>query len=270
MRALKSGRLNHAYWFIHEDTEQIALTARDLTEENEVSPIIKLANEQKLTLVVPSNKVMRDYKDLWKTNSVAVLPLNVDVPDKYKKLRSASDYSKLNFLLSGTPADSRKGQLLAMSAFYSFLKDYYEKFPGKYRDFSLSLVSIGDDYVSQQIKSAGKLLGNRLKIYPSLPYEESLDITSKCNAVICCSINETFALYVAEGMYMGHVLLRNDSAGMEEQLKDGVNGFYIDTKDVRQFVKSIEKLLNKKLTDDSLKTMGEASKKIITPYAKNS
>jgi glycosyltransferase involved in cell wall biosynthesis len=269
LRALASGRIKHAYWFIHEDTAQIPFVASELTNEKETQLITDLANQGKLTLVVPSRRVQQDYMKLWKIKNVKVLPLYVDVADKYKLSRPSSDYSKLSFLLSGSPADSRKGQLMAMSAFYSFMKDYYEKSPNKYRDFTLNLVGIGDDYVSQQIKVIGKLLGKRLKIYESMPYEDSLAVTRSCNAVICCSLNETFALYVAEGMYMGHVLLRNNSAGMEEQLKDGVNGLFIDTTDIKQFTSAIERLLNKQISDDKLRQMGEASQAIIKPYSKN-
>ena len=270
LRALASRRINHAYWFIHEDTAQIPLVARELMDDKETAPITDLANKGRLTLVAPSKKVQQDYIELWKTKNVNVLPLNVDVPAKYKKPRPASDYTKINFLLSGNASDARKGQLLAISAFYSFMQEHYQKSPDKYRDFSLTLVSIANDYVSQQIKIIGKLLGKKLKIFPSMPYAESLEITSKCNAVICCSLNETFALYVAEGMYMGHVLLRNDSAGMEEQLKDGVNGFYVETGDIKQFVSTIDKMLDKKISNEKLQKMGRASQEIIKPYATNS
>jgi glycogen synthase len=49
--------------------------------------------------------------------------------------------------------------------------------------------------------------------------------TATCNAVICCSFNEALPLYVLEGMSMGHIVLRNDAGGMEEQLAETVNGF---------------------------------------------
>jgi glycosyltransferase involved in cell wall biosynthesis len=152
------------------------------------------------------------------------------------------------------------------------MKTYYEKDPKAYRDFKLHLVGIGKDYISQQVEWVGNsLLGKHLVIYPSVPKEEALEITSKCNAVICCSLNETFALYVAEGMLMGHVVLRNNSAGMDEQLADGKNGYFIDHTDVKQFAGVIEKLLNKKKTSDAdLQKMGLVSQEMMQAYTRNS
>lgn len=268
MRALASGRINHAYWFIHEDTAQIPYVARDLSEEKELEPLVKHAKSGRLTLLVPAKKIKKDYEKLWNIKGVKVVHHKVDVPKKYKHKRPATDYAKLNFLLSGSPSDGRKGQLLALSAFYYFVKNFQDKAPANYRNFKLSLVGIGDDYVSQQIKTIGaSFLDKKLRIFPSVPHEESLKITSDCNATICCSLNETFGLYIAEGMFMGHLILRNNSAGMEEQLKDGVNGYYIETTDIKQFSSLIEKLLNKKTTNEQLQKMGQASQGIIAPYA---
>ena len=89
---------------------------------------------------------------------------------------------------------------------------------------------------------------------------KNLEITSECNAVICCSLNETFGLSVAEGMFMGHVVLRNNAAGVDEQLKENVNGYLIDHTDVAQFAGQIAKVLNKNtLSDSDLQKMGAAS-----------
>lgn len=271
MRALSSGRIKHAYWFIHEDKAQIPFVAPQLLEDKETEVIANHVKNKRLTLLVPSKRIKEEYEKLWGVKDIRVTHLRVSVPEKLKRPRPASDYAKLNFLLSGTASDARKGQLLALSAFYYFIKNYYEKSPAKYRDFSLTFTAIGDDYVSQQIKAIGSaFLASRLHIYPSLPMDEALELTAKCNAVIGCSLNETFGLSIAEGMFMGHVVLRNDSAGMVEQLKNGVNGYSIDHTDIKQFASVIEKLLNKKTTNEKLQKKGAASQKIIAPYADNS
>lgn len=97
-----------------------------------------------------------------------------------------------------------------------------------------------------------------------------MQITSQCNAVICCSLNETFGLYIAEGMLMGHVLLRNNSAGVDEQLVDGENGFLIDHTDILQFARAIERLLNKKsLSNTELLAMSRKSQSIMARYGQH-
>jgi hypothetical protein len=108
----------------------------------------------------------------------------------------------------------------------TFLLKYQAKNPNAYRDFEVHFISIGSDYVSNQVQSIGQaVLGDKLHTYPALPRKQALEIAETCNAVICSSLNETFGLYIAEGMLMGHIVLRNDSAGREEQLEEGKNGF---------------------------------------------
>ena len=86
--------------------------------------------------------------------------------------------------------------------------------------------------------------------------------------MICCSFNETFNLSVLEGMSVGHVVLRNDSGGMSEQLDDGVNGFKIEGRDVRQFAGVIERVLNKtSMQDLELQMMGRASQERVAGAA---
>ena len=66
---------------------------------------------------------------------------------------------------------------------------------------------------------------------------------------------------------MGHVVLRNNSAGVDEQLKEGVNGYGINHEDIKQFAGVIEKILNKdKSSNQDLQKMGLASQEIIKKY----
>ncbi len=268
---LRLGRLKHAYWFIHEDKDQIPAVNHTFIEPVTIKNIRSLSENKKLTILVPSERVRKEYNQLLGIKSTRVIPLRVTVSKKYLHPRPVTDYDKLNFLISGTPSDGRKGQMIALAAFSYFIEHYYTKSPSDYRGFSLNLVSIGDDYLSQQIRWVGNsLMKEHVTFYPSMPRDDALKITSKCNAVICCSLNETFALYVAEGMLMGHIVLRNNSAGVDEQLQNGKNGYFIDHTNVVQFASVLEKLLNKKTSsNDELNSMGKLSQKMISDYGKN-
>jgi glycosyltransferase involved in cell wall biosynthesis len=122
-----------------------------------------------------------------------------------------------------------------------------------------------DDFIGRQIQSIGStILGERLKTVPVVSRERALEITGKCNAVICCSFNETGPIYVLEGMSRGHIVLRNDAGGMEEQLDETVNGFRIDSEDVRQFASVLEVVLNRQaMPDGRLQAMGRASQEMV-------
>lgn len=265
LSALEKGMLKRAYWFIHEDKAQIPVINRDLLATRNVNRIKQLANQNKLTIVTPSKRTRQEYVKLLGTSKIQAIPLLVDVPAKYQKVRSPQDFATVRFFLSGAAADGRKGQLIAIAAFQEFLSRYRAKNPKNYRDFSLTLLSVGEDYISQQIRWIGNsLLGKRLSVHAQVPREKALSIAAKCNAVICCSLNETFGLYVAECMHMGHVVLRNDAAGVDEQLQDGVNGYFINHRDVTEFAAVIERILNKQTTsNDQLQAMGKASQSII-------
>lgn len=260
---LEKGRLEKAVWFIHEDKPEIRFTDKGL-----VSRVKQLLNAGLIDIYVPSSQTADEYNNFFETNQVKMVTLRVSVPKKYQVNRKKDDFDTLKFVISGTPTDGRKGQLLAISAFAKYMHEIKSKAPEKYRDFELHFISIEDDYVSEQIKSVGDgLLPGKVHYYPKVPKSEAMDITASCNATICCSLNETFGLYVAEGMMMGHVLLRNHSSGMSEQIVDGKNGFVIDSNNLDSFAQAIARLLDKKLTNSTLLKMSEASRKMSQTFA---
>lgn len=265
---LDTGRLNHAVWFIHEDKPELRFDDKGL-----VARIKRLIKDDKLTVYVPSSQTAAEYNVFFETDKIKPTALRVSVPEKYQKKRPASDFKTMRFVISGTPSDGRKGQLLAIAAFSKYLTDFYQKSPDNYRDFELHLIGIGEkgeDYISTQIRTIGDgLLNDRISYYPKVSKDKAMEITSKCNATICCSLNETFALFVAEGMLMGHVLIRNESSGHQEQIIDKKNGYLVDTEDTGLFSVSIEKLLNKATSNSGLEKMSEASRTIAKKF-KNS
>jgi glycosyltransferase involved in cell wall biosynthesis len=263
--SLRSGKLAHAYWYIHEDVEQLPLVAPFLLESGFRSLIGRLVEQQRLTLLVPSRRVKFQYDALFSTSRTQLLPFKVDLDSKRTIARAPSDYASLRFLLSGKPTDGRKAHMIALAAFHEFMKSHYEPDPKAYRPFTLTLVGMTDDFIGRQIQSIGSaVLGERLATVSSVAHQRALDITQKCNAVICCSFNEALPLYVIEGMSMGHIVLRNDAGGMEEQLQEGVNGFRIDSRDVKQFAAALEVVLNRQTTANArLQAMGRASQDMV-------
>ena len=264
--SVQSGSLSHAYWYIHEAVDQLPVLAPFLLQHDAQRTIGRLMADGRLTILVPAKRVKADYDALFGTTRTQVLPFKLATDAQRMALRSATHYSSLRFLISGRSTDGRKGHMVALAAFHEFMKAHYEPDPAAYRPFTLTLVGMTDDYISEQIRSIGStVLGERLKVFPVVSHDESVAITRDCNAVICCSFNETGPLYVIEGMCCGHIVLRNDAGGMEEQLADGLNGFRIDSTDVRQFAGVLERVLNKTtMADPELQSMGRASQDIVS------
>lgn len=253
---LDVNKLRHAYWFIHEDGPELFFK-----NQKEIKFIKHLVHAKKLTILVPSQQTASDYNKFFDTDLVKPITLRVNVPKEYHIKKHASDFDTARFLISGNPLDGRKGQLLFLAALQKFNFTYRDKDPESYRDYSLDLLAIGHDYISQQIRILGdKILGDKIHIHPVLTYDQAITIANKCNITVCTSLNESFALYVAEGMLLGNVLLRNRSSGWQEQIKDGVNGYLFNNDDIDQLVDKIELLLNKKkTTSQQLSIMGGKS-----------
>jgi glycosyltransferase involved in cell wall biosynthesis len=271
LNMLDTGRLTQAHWFIHEDEAQLKVVKGVIEEPHLRDKISKLVNEEKLHVFVPAKRVKKFYDKLFDTKKVHAVPLQLDVPKKLQTAKKEKDFNKLDFLLTGASSDGRKGQLIVLAALQAFLLKYQSKNPSEYRDFSVHFISIGSDYVSTQVKTIGSaILGKKLHTYPALPRQEALAVAHSCNAVVCSSLNETFGLYIAEGMLMGHIVLRNDSAGREEQLAEGKNGFFIDSDNINQMADVFEKILNKKtLSNQKLLSMSNESREMMKPYINN-
>ncbi len=264
---LKLGRLKHAHWFIHEDPSQIPAVNPVFSDTQNLRRITSLANSDKLSLLYPSQKTADEYAEMLSTKG-QVVHLRVDVPSEYTKPRVAKDFDTIHMWLSGTSSDGRKGQVLALSALQYFVDHYYTKNPSLYRNVHLSLLSVRqDDYISQQIRwLAASTLSKFVTIHDTVPKPEAMQIASQCNTVLCCSINETFGLYIAEGMTMGHIVLRNNSSGVDEQLLDGKNGYLIDHTNIQDIARAIEKIANKKTSNKALLAMSKKSQSIIASY----
>jgi glycosyltransferase involved in cell wall biosynthesis len=268
IRSLLMRHLEKAVWLIHEDTEQLSITAPDLLDPRYLGSVRELVDDARLQIFVPSRRAKLDYDDLLGTSEVRTLKLRVEVPKRFRGPRNVDDYGRIDFLLTGVPKDGRKGQLIALFAFQRFLRLYHDEHPERYRPFSLSFVGVGDDYISRQCRMLGTaLLGENMRVLPRTSHDDALVVARRCNAVICCSFNEAFPLYIAEGMAMGHVVVRNDVAGKEEQLEEGRNGYLIESDDIAQMADVLESMLNRETTsNEALHTMGQASQAMIGPY----
>lgn len=268
---LKLGRLKHAHWFIHEDQDQLPIINPHFLDKENTNRIKKLVESNKLSLFYPSKRTTQEYTEIFGVTGTPI-KLRVDIPENYRKARTPDDFSVINILLSGTSKDGRKGQLLALSALQHFIDNYYAKSPNDYRHITLHLVAVGkDDYISKQVRwIAESTLADFVTIHDVLPKEDAMKVSSICNVVMCCSLNETFGLYIAEGMLMGQAVIRNGSAGVDEQLIDGVNGLYIDHTNIKSISSAIEKIANKKkLSNDDLTKFGAQSLHMMQDYTRH-
>jgi glycosyltransferase involved in cell wall biosynthesis len=265
LNAVKAGKIKHAFWYAHEATPEGFIDA-------DVREIIKklLANG-KLSIYETSEKTRQEYVKFFGTeNGIIKMPYRFNFPDEKFRVLSFKEFDKLNFYLPGSALDSRKGQLPILYAFLDFYDNYFRKYPKKYRDFSLKFVGVdGDNYAIKQLKLSAKGLGDRVSIMGGVPHEKSLEYDQESNITICYSIHEALPVYVYEGMAFGHPIIRNESAGQEEQLREGKNGIEVRSDDFNGLVHAIERILNlDKTSNKSLASMSAESVKIARAAAK--
>lgn len=262
---LESKKLKKAYWFIHEDSPSL-----HFKDKKEIKRIKKMIEDDKLIVKVPSRETATDYNNFFETTKIKHVKLRVEVPKRFTGEKKLSDFDNIKFVTSGSPWDGRKGQFLLLNAL-EYFEAKLKKDEIKYRPFSVHLLAIGNDYISKQLDTTGKaFFADKYHSYKKVPREKALEITRECNITVCSSLNETFALFVAEGMAMGHPILRNESSGWSEQISDGLNGYKFDMLSLPSLASKIELLLNTETTsNEDLEQMSKKSQKIADGYRLN-
>lgn len=259
--ALDQGIVKQLVWFIHEDDPELIFSAY------ETKQISKLLKAGKIKIFIAAAKTHNNYMEHFGIKQgIEVQPYRIDIPKKYHKVRSKTDFTKLDFILPGMVSDGRKGQLPIIYAFIEFKRRYYDLSPNDYRDFSLTYIGMTLDFLSKQILNHGPTgLGDRFRYFDAMSHEKCLDYILAANITICYSLREALPMFVYEGMLAGHPILRNDSSGMEEQLITKKNGLYLDSNDFEQVISVIETVCNKRKTSaEDLANMSRESNKMAS------
>ncbi len=253
---LEKGTIKKLIWYIHEDEPSL------IFEPGETKRIKHLMDRGLITIFTAAAQTKNHYiEHFGHEDSIKTQIYRVAVAKKYHNVRKAEDFNSMRFILPGMVGDGRKGQLPVLYAFIEFKKRYFDTAPENYRDFSLEYIGVGKDFLSRQLlKHTDAGLGHRFSHHGPISHEACLDLVLDANVTICYSMRECLPMFVYEGMIAGHPLLRNDSSGIEEQLIEGKNGYYLDSNDFEQLVQTIERICNKKETKNAqLAQMSKAS-----------
>jgi len=268
---LERGIIKHLYLYPHEYVVESYLPSVIANK------ITKLMKQKRLTIYTSSVQTQQAYRDfLSEKNEIKLMPNRIDIDERTMFSRKEGDFKEINFVVTGTP-DARKGELDILYAFTSFYFNHYVGNESKYRDFSLTIVGLSNNFkevynklYSDRLRAAAKPLGDRVVFYGHVPEEESLDIIKKSNFTILYSLYECLPRVVFDGLAYGHPVLRNDCSGYEEQLIDGVNGWKTSTEDWQGLVNAIAEVLDKEKTSSvKLVSMSRESLKIAKKYAKS-
>ncbi len=270
IHALNQGRLNKIFWYGHE-------ASPDGFVDDDVKKIFaNYLEEDKAKIYSVSKKTNEEYVKFFGTKkNVEKMPFRFLFPEDKFMVRSAADFDTLRFTTTGSLMDMRKGQYPILYAFLDFYHNYYIKNPAGYREFHLSFIGAYEksdlsqhapyhiQNIMKQLEVSAKGLGDRFSLLPGMSHDAAIDAIATANVSICYSLLEAMGIFVYEGMATGHPIIRNESAGQDEQLLEGKNGFAVSNDDFVGLVDTIEKMLNKsKTTNDDLAKMSKVSNEI--------
>ena len=270
LQAIKQGKVRNIYWYGHENSPDGFV---DPEIRREFTALLK-SNKAKVYAV--SEATLREYVKFFGTSkNVEKMTFPFNFPKDRFKTRSANDFNELRFVTTGSMMDMRKGQYPLVYAFLDFYHNYYKTSPEDYRNFHLELIGAYEKSdlepqaayhvknIKKQLDLSAAGLDDHFSMTFGLPHEKALEKIEAANVTICYSLYEALGIFVYEGMATGHPIIRNESAGQEEQLIDGKNGFAVSSKDFAGLVEVIEKMLNKKKTsNEDLAKMSKLSNDI--------
>lgn len=277
IKAIKDGKVKKLYWYGHEHSPE-GFIDHELRSE-----LIALLKADKAKIYAVSEATLREYiKFFGMSQNIEKMPFPFLFPKDKFRSRNPEDFNKLTFVTTGSLMDMRKGQYPVLYAFLDFYHNHYKKSPQKYRDFFVEFIGAYEKsdlgpraaYHVRNIKRQFDLSAAGLEahfgITPSLPHYKAIEKIEQANITICYSLFEALGIFVYEGMATGHPIIRNESAGQEEQLVEGKNGFGVSSKDFPGLVEVIEKLLNKKKTTNAeLSEMSSLSMEIAKKATDN-
>lgn len=258
INALKDGNITKLFWYGHEHSPD-GFIQPDV--KSELKAYLKL---DKARIYAVSESTLREYiKFFGSPKNIEKMPFPFLFPSEKFNVRAPEDFRSLRFITTGSLMDMRKGQYPVLYAFLDFYHNYYLKAPKIYRDFQLEFIGayeksdLGSQAayhvknIKKQVDLSASGLDGHFKITPSMSHEKAIEMIEAANVTICYSLFEALGIFVYEGMATGHPIIRNESAGREEQLIDGKNGYAVSSSDFAGLVVVIEKMLSKKKTSDA-------------------
>jgi glycosyltransferase involved in cell wall biosynthesis len=205
---------------------------------------------EKLTIKLPADiihTVSNSTKlDLIKNNAkskIMVIPnlVNLSFYDKWSEKKIYDD----SVLFVGRLAFN-KNLNTVISSFEKVIK----KIP------HAKLVVIGDGPMLEEWKKMSYLAGLKDKIIFTefIPVAQKMDFLSKCSALVLPSITEGLPTVVLESFAMSKPVILSDISPHRDIVKDGVDGFLVDSNDTGKWAEKIIYLLSSK---DVCKKMGK-------------
>lgn len=230
-------------WYLHEDGLETAFKEKD-------RPFLRrlLATGQ-LEILIPSIQSCEKARLIFGNDDRVHVQGYRCAPPFERALPSEAFEQKLRLIVSGGLNSGLKGQLPLLYACIEYFDRFHAPDPTLYRDVELFLVGLEAGFWRDQVMEHGTSgLPGRFFGFPKLSREECFEQVLAANVTVCNSLSECLPIFVFEGMFAGHALLRNGASGQIEQLRDGENGYFFDSSDFRNILGALERMGNREKT----------------------
>lgn len=187
---------------------------------------------------------------IWDNKSYDVLYNTAGVSESTATVQTTN-----RFMTMGKMSDNgvtQKGITDLLKAVY-----YIEKSNSLPDDFELIIVGTGSrlNYIKNMISNLA--LEKYINLIESAPHEAVFELIKSSKAIILMSRYEGQSMFITESISLGKPLIISDNNGMQDMLRDGINGFKIKTGDSKDAARKIQKMIN--LSDDELQSFSQAS-----------
>lgn len=147
------------------------------------------------------------------------------------------------------------------------LIEVFNKVSKKNNDWILNIVGDGEERTSIENKIKELKLENKVILHGFRDKEYINELLSKSSIYIMTSFKESFGIVLLEAQSFGIPCVAFDSArGATEIIHDGIDGIFVEDRNIEEMAKSIDKLIN----DEELrKRYGENGRKNSFNYSFN-
>jgi glycosyltransferase involved in cell wall biosynthesis len=187
-------------------------------------------------------------------SNIQVIPDGVDL-EKFHPIDKKINSEKIRILAIG--------RLIPRKGFDFLIRSLPEVLKLANKDFIVEIVGDGplrNDLIhkAEELKVAEKVVFSG-----SIPYEQLADKYQQADIFILSSLAEGMPLVVLEAMASGLPIISSKVQGIEEVVKQGINGYLFSPTDYSTLSQYLAKLIN---NDDIRLKMGTESTKIIKDY----
>jgi phosphatidylinositol alpha-1,6-mannosyltransferase len=230
------------------------------------APFLKWAYRQASRVIAVSNFTQKEILKKIPDLKIEVITHGVDMDEilntKYEMLNTKIARFR-PYILSVGALRWKKGYKFSVRGF----KKIYEKFP------DLKYVIIGKKFPGAHLESLKKLiqelgLGDRVFILEDVRREELLEFYR--GAELFCLLSQTqghdvegFGLVFLEAAAAGLPVVGSSDSGIEDAVREGENGFLVESQNIEGFAEKIIKILSdpilKKKMQDASRKLAQAS-----------